>query len=169
LAEIEGRPWAEYKRSGKSISPNQIARLLKEYKIVPDNIRVGDRIVKGYYLHQFAEAFERYLGPHPPSEPLQRYKPTATGTSEPFQNATHKPDVAFQKCEKPPSNRHCSGVADEIPPVGGNGGISKNSPPVCQHCGEFHPLAVAGLDSESVADSESGLEIPPFLRREAAS
>jgi hypothetical protein len=28
---------------------------------VPDNIRVGDRVVKGYHLHQFAEAFERYL------------------------------------------------------------------------------------------------------------
>lgn len=135
LAKIEGRPWAEWGRSGKPISPNQIAKLLKEYKIYSGTVRSGDRTAKGYYLSAFAEAFERYLGPHPPSETSQRHKPTATGTSEPFRNVTQKTGVTDRKCEKPPSNGHCDGVTDGIPPVGGNGGMSESSPPVCQHCG----------------------------------
>jgi hypothetical protein len=73
LAKIEGRPWAEWGRSGKPISPNQIAKLLKEYKIYSGTVRNGDRTAKGYYLSVFAEAFERYLGPHPPSETSQRH------------------------------------------------------------------------------------------------
>jgi putative DNA primase/helicase len=141
LAEIEGRPWAEWGRTGKPISANQVARLLKEYRIVSGNIRIGEMVVKGYYLHQFQEAFERYLapsGPNPLSEPPQRYKPTATGTSTTFQTATETPHVADQKCEKPADHGHCSAVADEKGGTGGNGHAHAYPdvwPLICEHCG----------------------------------
>ena len=60
LAAIEGRPWAEWK-AGKAITANGLARLLAPFAIVPDTIRLGDRTPKGYHLHQFEDAFARYL------------------------------------------------------------------------------------------------------------
>jgi putative DNA primase/helicase len=72
LVEIEGRPWAEYGKTRKPLSQNQLARLLKPLGIAPDNIRVGDKVPKGYRLERFTEAFERYLPALGASEPLQR-------------------------------------------------------------------------------------------------
>ncbi|HIN85840.1 MAG TPA: DUF3631 domain-containing protein [Myxococcales bacterium] len=62
LVEIEGRPWAEYRR-GKPISKNQLARLLRRFKIKSKSIRIGTDTGKGYHLDDFAEAFERFLPP----------------------------------------------------------------------------------------------------------
>ena len=63
LHAIEGRPWTEWGRSGneKPISPNQVARLLKRFGIGPEVVWIGERSARGYQLHQFADAFERYL------------------------------------------------------------------------------------------------------------
>jgi putative DNA primase/helicase len=61
LWDFEGRPWAEYSY-GKPISQNQLARALKPLGIVSQTIRMpDDKTPKGYYLHQFADAFARYL------------------------------------------------------------------------------------------------------------
>src|SRR5262249_30737960 len=109
LAAIEGRPWAEWK-GGKAITPNQLARLLKPFSIAPENVRVGCKVPKGYVRHRFEEAWQRYLLPQGVNEPLQRYNPTAVGTSATFQSATQKNDVAVQKCEKSLGKGHCSGV-----------------------------------------------------------
>ena len=81
--------------------------------IAPENIRIGDKVPKGYLLERFKEAFSRYLGPEGPSEPLHRYNADEMGTSDLFQTATAETDVAVRKCEKPNNNGHCSGVADE--------------------------------------------------------
>jgi putative DNA primase/helicase len=136
---IEGRPWAEWGRAGKPISKNQIARILKDYKIVPDSVRVGERTKKGYHLSQFAEAFERYLGPQGVNEPEQRNKPTAMGTSSAFQNGTGQSDVPFQKCEKPLRPSDCSvvpvqkgGRADQESEGNGH---AESLPLRCEHCG----------------------------------
>jgi hypothetical protein len=61
LATMEGRPWAEYGRAHKAISPNQVANLLRGYHISPRTIRFGQETAKGYELEQFVEAFSRYL------------------------------------------------------------------------------------------------------------
>ncbi len=143
LHKIEGRPWAEWGRADKPISPNQIARLLREFKIVPDTVRIGERTPKGYYLSQFAEAFERYLGPQGVNEPEQRNKPTAMGTSSAFQNGTGEPDVPFQKCEKPNNDGLCCGVTVQ---KGGarqeseGNGHAASFPLVCEHCGNPEAL-----------------------------
>jgi hypothetical protein len=72
LAAMEGRPWAEWKAhkraNAKPITKNQLARLLEPFHIKPDSVRRtmedgNTKTKKGYYLHQFKEAFERYLAP----------------------------------------------------------------------------------------------------------
>ena len=65
LTAMESRPWAEWKASKgaspKPLTPNQLARLLKPFGIAPTGtIRVEDRTFKGYYRHQFIEAWDRY-------------------------------------------------------------------------------------------------------------
>lgn len=111
LAAMEGRPWAEFGKARKPITKTQLARQLADFHISPDNVRIGSKIAKGYYLHWFDEAFERYLAPQGVSEPLRRYTADGSGTSSTFRNATDLSDVAFRKCDKPASPNDCSGVA----------------------------------------------------------
>jgi hypothetical protein len=61
LGEIEGHPWADWK-GGKLITRNALARLLEPFGIRPGSIRLEDnRILRGYQLSHFQDAFERYL------------------------------------------------------------------------------------------------------------
>jgi len=60
LAEMEERPWAEYGRSRRPITPSQVARVLKPFIITPRNTRMIDGVVKGYHLTDFAEVWARY-------------------------------------------------------------------------------------------------------------
>jgi putative DNA primase/helicase len=51
--------WAEW-RHGKPISEAQLARLLKPFRIFPEQVRVGGQQVRGYHWLQFKDAWERY-------------------------------------------------------------------------------------------------------------
>jgi putative DNA primase/helicase len=136
LVKIEGRPWAEYGRTGKPLSQNQLARQLKPLSIAPEVIRVADETPRGYRLNQFTEAFGRYLTPDGASEPQHRNKCDEIRTSDTFQTATPESDVAVEKCEKPNNDGLCCGVAIQkrgTAPAGANGGGSW--PRICQHCG----------------------------------
>jgi hypothetical protein len=171
LITIEGRPWAEFGKARKPISKNQLARLLNDFHVKPDNIRIGTRVPKGYRREQFDGVWQRYLTPQIPqgvSEPLQRHTPTAAGTSEPFQTATPVLGVADEKCEKPPSNEHCSNVAVQK---------QDNAPTrACAQCGASDDGSLrehqgAWLHPECIRfwSADSDLEIPDFLdRRQAA-
>jgi hypothetical protein len=109
--------------------------------IAPDSVRVDEkRTPKGYYLHQFKEAFARYLGAEGGSEPQQRNNADETGTSESFQSATAEPVVAVGKCEKSASDGLCCGVADEKGDVGGR-----------VHAGDGNGLA-PGLSQRRILD-----------------
>jgi len=48
LVAIEGRPWAEWGRSGKPMSANGLARQLAKFKIGPRAVRDGAVVFKGY-------------------------------------------------------------------------------------------------------------------------
>jgi hypothetical protein len=121
LVAIEGRPWPELGRNRKPLTQNGLARRLKPLAIAPDSVRVDEkRTPKGYYLHQFKEAFARYLGVEGGSEPQQRNNADETGISEGFQSATAEPVVAVGKCEKSANDGPCCGVADEKGDVGGS-------------------------------------------------
>ena len=52
--------WAEWK-GGKAITQAQLARLLKPYGIVPEQVRIGGHQVRGYVRAHFIEAWERWL------------------------------------------------------------------------------------------------------------
>jgi hypothetical protein len=60
LTEEPDSEWAEWK-SGKPLSPNQLARLLKPFGMAPQPIRVRTVQVRGYLRGQFTDAWERYL------------------------------------------------------------------------------------------------------------
>lgn len=63
LVAIEGRPWAEFGKTGKPLTQGRLAQLLRPLKIAPTQIRFSTIDTrKGYQLWQFKEAFERYLG-----------------------------------------------------------------------------------------------------------
>jgi hypothetical protein len=141
LNGMEGKPWGDWK--GKNLTPNQLAKLLKPFKIVPDTIRVGGKTAKGYYRHQFEQAWSRYLclPPESASETSQRNNADESRTSDLFSNVS--PDscyvskgntdsfATFQKCEKPASNGHCYGVTFQKRKNGGGGDGSV----MCEHCG----------------------------------
>ena len=122
LTAMESRPWAEWKASKgaspKPLTPNQLARLLKPFGIAPTGtIRVEDRTFKGYYRHQFREAWDRYRA-EGVNEPSQRHNATAAGTSGISEPSQAEPDVTVGKCEKPLGPDDCDGVTVG---KGGNG------------------------------------------------
>jgi hypothetical protein len=96
---VEGRQWARWGRAGKPISKNRIARLLKQCNVYPEKIRIGDRSRRGYFLSQFAEAFERYC-----SVSEQRNSGDEIWTSEPFQTGTEKLMSQPENSEKTDNN-----------------------------------------------------------------
>ena len=86
LAAIEGGRWAEYGKARKPVTKNQLAQLLKDFKIRPETVWIGTKSLKGYYRHQFKDAWARYLAAKGVSETSERQEPTATSTSTSFQN-----------------------------------------------------------------------------------
>jgi Protein of unknown function (DUF3631) len=100
LVAVEGRPWAEYGRTGKPISQNQLARALKPLGVSPDVNEDDGAPHRGYAFAWFGEAFSRYL----PSEGLPNRNPVTnadgTGTSDLFQSVTSTQTVTVEKCEK---------------------------------------------------------------------
>ncbi|MGH9525043.1 MAG: DUF3631 domain-containing protein [Terriglobales bacterium] len=64
LGALEDRPWPEWGRSQKPITPPQVAHLLANFAIAPRTLRLpsGDRL-KGYLRADFADAWARYLPP----------------------------------------------------------------------------------------------------------
>ena len=176
LVKIEPRPWAEYGKSGKPITQNKLARLLKQVGIAPEQIRFGVADSrKGYQLHQFEDAFQRFLPRDGEFKPKQRNNADGTGTSEPFQTETPFSDVSVVKCEKSSNDGHCFAVSVSEG-VAGNGDENPEAfPLVCEHCGA--PERPDDLCNEVAADGRTHLihagciddwiggGIPAFLRR----
>jgi hypothetical protein len=115
LCDIEPRPWAEFGKSGKAITQNKLARLLKPLAIPPILMRITaedgieDR-ARGYALHQFAEAFERYLPSKGVSNRDSMTNAVNTGTSGTSATVTAKKLVTDEKSEKSNNDGLCHGV-----------------------------------------------------------
>jgi hypothetical protein len=113
LVTLEERPWPTCAKLDKPLTPNGLARLLKPFGIVPTgNLRIGEKVLKGYRLDAFEDVWERYL---PPFQPLHRYKPNNDGPNSQFPTATRSTDVADRKVSFANRDGLCSGVADENP------------------------------------------------------
>jgi hypothetical protein len=140
LCEIVPRPWGEYGKSGKPLTQNKLARLLKPLAIVPQKVRIGTETPNGYYRSQFEEAWERFLRPEGEFKPEQQHKADEMGTSATFQSGTDESDVPVRKCEKSANDGVCSGV-----PVG-EGDLGESV-----HAGDANGLA-PGLSQRTIAE-----------------
>jgi Protein of unknown function (DUF3631) len=140
LVATEGRPWAELGRNRKPLTANGLARRLKPLGITPDSVRLDEkRTAKGYYHHQFDEAFARYLGAEGAFEPAHRNKADGMGTSDLLQSVTAESDVTVGKCEKSNNDGLCYGVTDGKGENGDSRVCAEQDGPfprVCVHCGE---------------------------------
>jgi hypothetical protein len=174
LCEMEGKPWADWK--GKSLTTNQLARLLKPFGIVTNTtVRVGTKTAKGYYRREFEAAWQRYLTHDADQGGCKRSQGNNADeieTSCTFQKVTAAPVVTFQKCEKPPSNGSCYLVTDQ----NGDRAASHESV-VCCHCGKASgailPFAYGdrqadlhlGCREAWIAAGDDDLTIPSYLDR----
>jgi Protein of unknown function (DUF3631)/CHC2 zinc finger len=64
LAADPGSDWAEWGRSRKPISQNQLARMLKPHGVHPDQVRpkaLQGKQIRGYHRSWFEDAWARYL------------------------------------------------------------------------------------------------------------
>jgi putative DNA primase/helicase len=118
LVAIEGHPWAEYGKSGKPLSANNLARMLAGDHVIPKTVRFGagpEDTAKGYELDQFADAFARYLPPpqNPtvtPSQPLD-----FCGFSGDAQPSQHEACYGLEIAQNTSVSATCDGVTVEKP------------------------------------------------------
>jgi hypothetical protein len=68
LRERDESPWKDIR--GKQLDDRGLAKRLKPYGIKSKNVRIGDRVHKGYAAEDFYDPWSRYL----PSAPDDRYK-----------------------------------------------------------------------------------------------
>ena len=128
LGKMEERPWPEWRR-GQPITAPQLAAALRPFGVRPVTIRIGQQTAKGYFKDSMAEAWGRYLPPHPPSssigggsEPSHRHKQGNSRASDDFRPVTPAPGVTAEKTPKPAENLGCDGVTAETPPLGAERG-----------------------------------------------
>src|SRR5262249_11378312 len=121
LAKDKDSVWSAYGKSGKPITQRQIAKLLDDYGIRPDSIRIPghDGTKKGYLFAWLEEAFDTYLDlplKKPHFDPEHRSKPATTATSCIFPSGTEHACSGSKSDEKPNNDGPCSGVPDRKPP-----------------------------------------------------
>ena len=92
LSSREDWPWATFGRSGKGLTANALARLLKPFGVRPDDLKIEGRTKKGYRKDWFEDAWTRY----PLPQPRQRNSLSKTGLSG-FPNAIFGPFGVFRE------------------------------------------------------------------------
>jgi hypothetical protein len=70
LIAVEESPWGEWGRQRKPITPRWLAERLRPYDIKPAVHRQGDLTFRGYLRDDFTDAWDRYLPPVAPTDPL---------------------------------------------------------------------------------------------------
>lgn len=86
----ETRPWSEWGRQKKPITPVGIAKLLKDHDVKPDHWREGDRTARGYWVAAFRDVFTRYCG----DDSLPVGIPVGTPGTRPTFNSLQESDSA---------------------------------------------------------------------------
>jgi hypothetical protein len=61
LIAMDEAPWADL--SGKPLTPNNLALLLKNFGVISKNLRIDGSVLKGYTRESFADPWSRYLLP----------------------------------------------------------------------------------------------------------
>jgi len=111
LASGPEAPWATWSR-GKPITARQLSKRLGDFGIGPKSIRIGSRVVKGYELSQFTDAFTRYL----PDTPAESVTPLQASEYVGFDyslSVTSDKNVADAEQDKFSDSSICSVVTDD--------------------------------------------------------
>jgi putative DNA primase/helicase len=113
LVALVDRPWSTWSK-GKSITSTAVARLLKDFAIFPNTIKLSDgKQPNGYKRSQFDDAFARYL-PQPPGSPVQSSPSSPTpanpGASGQFQGS---PLGASGEVSEPAQSPEKQGVGED--------------------------------------------------------
>jgi putative DNA primase/helicase len=120
LGQMEWPPWGEFGRSGKPITANGLARLLKPFGIRPGKAREDGYTpgTRGYALASFKDAFARYLSPetfarraNTATQPPQRHTPRDSSASEDSQPPQTEGDLAVGIGKKSSDSAVCGVVA----------------------------------------------------------
>jgi putative DNA primase/helicase len=107
LANMEDRPWPEYKHNAP-ITTMQLAALLKPFKVKPKQVttRDGSRQKQGYTAEQFEWAFKRYA-PQTPVSPVFSTKSICYDENNPLYSGTN---AGGQKPRKPLMDKGLQGI-----------------------------------------------------------
>ncbi len=111
LVDIDDAPWGDLR--GKPIDARGLSNRLRPYGIEPKNVRIGDRVVKGYYRADLVDAWARYL----PSSPIE----TATAATAATAGVGPSPMEPATAATAATADLACSGVADVARPMGDQG------------------------------------------------
>jgi hypothetical protein len=105
LNSLEESPWAEFK-SGRALTPQGLARLLRGFDIRPRDVRFGPGIQKGYLRAEFVEAWRRYLPPDLYRNPQgqQRQQSSLDAGMRRFREAQRSRFVALNRAAKDSTN-----------------------------------------------------------------
>jgi hypothetical protein len=109
LATLEGDSWAEYGRAHKPITPNQLARLLKRFRVTPRTIRLGEETAKGYLLSDLEKVFAVYTA----SRIVTASHPNGASGFDDLETVTRKSGVTSDSSEFPNGENDCDGVTDQ--------------------------------------------------------
>lgn len=113
LTEMEGRPWAEWRR-GRPLTQNSLAKLLEPYKIRPETVRLGADRAKGYKRSRFQDAWLRYLSPaEPPVQTVTPCQPSNGAGSSEFETVTDSENVTGRNSREPSNDAACHDVTDQ--------------------------------------------------------
>jgi putative DNA primase/helicase len=152
LCAAEERPWATYNK-GKPISDRQVAKLLKQFPILSEDVYPpGERHAKGYKRARFLDAFERYLDPpnHASSQitgsqACERVNPDQRRTSRDFSIRVESNLHGCENSEKPASHAGLHAYTDKNPKTPRIGSFDHhNGDHENTHGGNGHDAAAAG-------------------------
>ena len=85
LKKLEESPWLGWSQ-GRGIDSRSLSHLLRPFGIHPQNLRIGDSVVKGYSREDFEDAWARYLPPA--SSRYNATRPVNTGENGDAASAT---------------------------------------------------------------------------------
>lgn len=110
LHGMEHRPWPEFGRARKPITPIGVAGLLRRFRVRPGTIRLGGDTGKGYLRERLQDAFERYLPPYAPPEPSQRHNPHGRPVPAGSEPSHPESDVTAPTARRSAPQAECDGV-----------------------------------------------------------
>src|SRR5262249_49005775 len=119
---MEDRPWAEWGRSQKPITKNQLAALLKPFDVVPGQVWAAGKNKRGYERQALDGIFTRYL----PSRGFQSARPLDAlphkelrGVQSARPPSPSDRPLAFQNDRNPLHTKGSSTLAAQAPQSGG--------------------------------------------------